>query len=95
MAAAARKLGRCESCPSDRDDALFEQLRTWRAERAKEQGQPAYCVFTDVTLAAIAEQLPASVSELVKIPGIGQAKLDKYGEDVLELVAARTVAEPA
>ena len=83
-----RKLGRCADCPSDRDDALFEALRTWRAERAKGLGQPAYCVFTDATLVAIAERKPASVAALVTIPGIGQAKLDKFGEDVLSLVSA-------
>ena len=88
LGAVDRKLGRCPTCPSDRDDALFEALRTWRAGRAKELGQPAFCVFTDATLAAIAEQKPATVSALVTIPGIGQAKLDKFGEDVLGLVAA-------
>jgi DNA helicase-2/ATP-dependent DNA helicase PcrA len=88
-AAVDKKLGRCAGCPSDRDDVLFDALREWRAERAKGLGQPAYCVFTDATLAAIAEQKPSSVAALVKIPGIGQAKLDKFGEDVLALVSAR------
>ena len=88
-AAVDKKLGRCAGCPSDRDDVLFESLREWRAERARGLGQPAYCVFTDATLAAIAEQKPGSVAALVKIPGIGQAKLDKFGEDVLALVSAR------
>ena len=87
-AAVDRKLGRCAGCPSDRDDALYDALREWRAGRAKELGQPAYCVFTDATLAAIAEQKPGAVRDLVKIPGIGQAKLDKFGEDVLALVGA-------
>ncbi|MCU1593554.1 MAG: putative ATP-dependent helicase [Frankiales bacterium] len=87
-AAVDKKLGRCASCPSDRDEALFEALRDWRAGRARELGQPAYCVFTDATLAAIAEQKPADVSGLVRIPGIGQAKLDKFGTDVLALVSA-------
>ncbi len=83
-----RKLGRCSTCPSDRDDVLYDALREWRAGRAKELGQPAYCVFTDATLAAIAEQKPGVVRDLVKIPGIGQAKLDKFGQDVLALVGA-------
>jgi DNA helicase-2/ATP-dependent DNA helicase PcrA len=50
--------------------------------------QPAYCVFTDATLTAIAEQRPGSVAALVAIPGIGQTKLDKFGEEVLTLVGA-------
>ncbi len=90
VAAVDRKLGRCAGCPSDRDDELYDTLRDWRAGRAKELGQPAYCVFTDATLAAIAEQKPGSVAALVKIPGIGQSKLDKFGDDVLGLVTART-----
>ena len=87
MAAVDRTLGRGAAGPSDRDDDLFEALREWRAGRAKELGQPAYCVFTDATLGAIAEQGPTSVASLVAIPGIGQAKLDRFGEDVLALTA--------
>jgi DNA helicase-2/ATP-dependent DNA helicase PcrA len=88
VAAVDRKLGRCGDCPADRDEQLFEVLREWRAERAKALGQPAYCVFTDATLTAIAEQRPGSVAALVAIPGIGQTKLDKFGEEVLSLVGA-------
>jgi DNA helicase-2/ATP-dependent DNA helicase PcrA len=83
---AERKLRRCEGCPVSVDEALFDRLRDWRADRAKEQGHPAYVVFTDATLTAIAEARPASVAELVAIPGIGQSKLDRYGEDVLALI---------
>jgi len=84
-----KKLGRCEGCPSDRDDVLYDALRSWRADRAKGLGQPAYCVFTDATLTAIAEQKPTTAAALVKIPGIGQSKLDKFGEAVLALVTPR------
>ena len=87
-AAVDRKLGRCGDCPADRDEQLFDALREWRAERARGLGQPAYCVFTDATLTAIAEQRPGSVAALVAIPGIGQTKLDKFGEEVLSLVGA-------
>ncbi len=87
-AAVDKKLGRCAGCPSDRDEALYDALREWRADKAKGLSQPAYCVFTDATLAAIAEQKPDTVAALVKIPGIGQAKLDKFGEDVLSLVSS-------
>jgi hypothetical protein len=62
VVAVERKLGRCEACPADRDEQLYEALRSWRAARAKELSQPAYCVFTDATLTAIAEQRPADVA---------------------------------
>ena len=83
------RLGRCAGCPAEIDAALFERLRAWRAARARQQGAPPFVVFTDATLRAIAESRPASVAELVALPGIGQAKLDRYGEDVLALVAGR------
>jgi DNA helicase-2/ATP-dependent DNA helicase PcrA len=52
-------------------------------------------VFTDATLAAIAEAHPHGVADLVRLPGIGQRKLDLYGEDVLALVAGRPIEPPA
>jgi ATP-dependent DNA helicase UvrD/PcrA len=82
-----RKLRRCHSCPSDYDEALFERLRAWRLEQAASEQLPAFCVFTDATLAAIAEIRPADASALVRIPGIGRVKLDKYGAEVLRLCA--------
>ncbi|MFI5860504.1 DNA helicase RecQ [Streptomyces sp. NPDC051546] len=63
---------------------VFESLRTWRAEAAKEQGVPAYVVFHDATLREIATQLPATVAELGTISGVGEAKLAKYAEGILE-----------
>ena len=93
VAAVDRKLGRCSGCPSTMDEQLFEALREWRAGRAKELSQPAYCVFTDATLTAIAEQRPTDVASLVRIPGIGQAKLDKYGDEVLSLVGSQSSPE--
>ncbi|HVF19402.1 MAG TPA: ATP-dependent DNA helicase UvrD2, partial [Mycobacteriales bacterium] len=87
MAAADRHLRRCADCPSDYDEELFERLREWRKGRAVELGQPAYCVFTDVTLTAIAESKPASVAELSAIPGVGGTKLEKFGPEVLALVS--------
>ena len=80
------KVGRHAGCASDRDDALYDALREWRSEQAKKLGQPAFCVFTDATLSAIAERKPADTAALVAIPGIGQGKLDKFGADVLALV---------
>ncbi|WP_411970364.1 ATP-dependent DNA helicase UvrD2 [Saccharothrix longispora] len=80
------KLSRCTSCPSDVDEELLTRLRAWRADRARELKVPAYVVFTDATLVAIAEQRPEDVAGLVAITGIGASKLDRYGDDVLTLV---------
>ncbi|MFI0939538.1 ATP-dependent DNA helicase UvrD2 [Streptomyces sp. NPDC021020] len=87
------KLMRCEDCPSDLDEALFERLRAWRSEQAKALGQPAYCVFTDRTLLAIAEVRPEDAGGLAVIPGVGARKLDKFGADVLALCAGEPVQE--
>lgn len=82
-----RKLGRCVDCPSTYDEALLERMRDWRRRTAQEQKVPAYVIFTDATLQAIAEQEPGSVSQLSSVSGVGAVKLDRYGEAVLALVA--------
>ncbi|MFI0722653.1 ATP-dependent DNA helicase UvrD2 [Streptomyces sp. NPDC021224] len=89
------KLMRCEDCPSDLDEGLFERLRAWRSEQAKALGQPAYCVFTDRTLLAIAEVRPEDAGGLAVIPGVGARKLDKFGADVLALCAGEAAGEAA
>lgn len=66
----------------------FQSLRTWRASTAKEQAVPAYVVFNDRTLAAIAERKPTTMVELSTISGVGEAKLERYGDAVLEVLAA-------
>ena len=87
-----RKLGRCADCPSDLDQALFQQLRDWRSEQAKEQSLPAYVVFTDATLTAIAEIRPPDRSALSKIPGVGAAKLERYADQVLAILTGSAPA---
>ncbi len=82
-----RKIGRHEGCPSSYDEALFERLRAWRSETAQAESVPAYVVFTDLTLQAIAETRPGTVAELLRINGIGRTKQEKYGEAVLEVLA--------
>ncbi|MCW1819536.1 ATP-dependent DNA helicase UvrD2 [Mycobacterium senegalense] len=82
-------LRRCETCPSDLDEELLAELKEWRLRVAKEMKVPAYVVFTDNTLIAIAESLPADEAALVALPGIGARKLEQYGPDVLELVKGR------
>lgn len=82
-------LRRCETCPSDIDEALLAELKDWRLRISKEMSVPAYVVFTDNTLIAIAETLPSDDAALVAIPGIGARKLEQYGADVLALVKGR------
>ncbi|MDX6429939.1 MAG: ATP-dependent helicase RecQ [Streptosporangiaceae bacterium] len=65
--------------------AVFEQLRSWRAATAKEQGVPAYVIFHDATLRQIAAESPTSLAELSKVNGVGENKLAKYGEQLLTL----------
>ncbi|HME15302.1 MAG TPA: ATP-dependent DNA helicase UvrD2 [Mycobacterium sp.] len=86
---AAIMLRRCETCAADIDDELLLQLKDWRLRTAKDLKVPAYVVFTDNTLIAIAELLPSDDAALVAIPGIGARKLEQFGPDVLELVRSR------
>ncbi|MBO4269856.1 ATP-dependent DNA helicase UvrD2 [Microbispora triticiradicis] len=83
--AAEQKLGRCATCPADYDEALLERLKAWRTTAAKEAKVPAYVVFTDVTLQAIAERVPTAEEDLLAIAGIGRVKLERYGDAVLGL----------
>ncbi|MGP4051476.1 ATP-dependent DNA helicase UvrD2 [Streptomyces sp. 2A115] len=83
------KLMRCEDCPSDMDEGLYERLRDWRAVQAERSGQPDFCVFTDKTLMAIAEAVPSSPAELAHIPGVLARKLSRYGPDVLAICAGQ------
>jgi DNA helicase-2/ATP-dependent DNA helicase PcrA len=64
-----------------------EQLRTWRAERSKRDGVPAYVVFSDATLVELAEYRPSSADELLSISGIGPTKVDRYGAELLAVLA--------
>jgi ATP-dependent DNA helicase RecQ len=72
---------------------LFERLREWRAGVAREQGVPAYIVFGDATLRGIALTRPSSLEQLGTISGVGEKKLESYGEGVLEVVSAVLVVE--
>ena len=85
---AERIIGRCSSCPSDVDPQLVETIRAWRAETAREMSVPAYVVFSDATLAAIAEARPSEPSELLAVPGIGPVKVEKFGAELLALIAS-------
>ena len=70
------------------DPELFDALAAWRKQRAKVEEVPAYIVFHNSVLAAIADAKPRSLSELATVAGVGPSKLERYGDEVLEVVAA-------
>jgi ATP-dependent DNA helicase RecQ len=82
----ARKASASESLDAA-DRPLFESLREWRAGVAREQGMPAYIVFGDATLRALAEHRPTTLDDLDGITGIGAKKREAYGAAVLEVIA--------
>jgi len=84
--AAERKIGRCGDCPPNYDAATFERLKEWRLAVARSSGVPAYVVFTDATLTAIAESGATSREQLAAICGVGPRKLELYGESVLAVL---------
>jgi DNA helicase II / ATP-dependent DNA helicase PcrA len=77
------------------DDPLLLSLKRWRLERAREEGKPAFVVFHDSTLAAIAAIRPASEAELRAVPGVGPTKIERYGAALLAAVAAGAEAPAA
>jgi ATP-dependent DNA helicase RecQ len=79
----ARKAEPAASLPADAV-AAFERLRAWRAAAAKEQGVPAYVIFHDATLREVAMTSPSSLTELSKVSGIGETKLARYGQQLLD-----------
>lgn len=91
LAGIDRKLGRCATCPSTMDEELFERLREWRVRTASAASVPAYVVFTDATLTALAERRPSDIPGLLAIAGIGPRKLELYGEAVLGLLRGDSV----
>ena len=68
------------------DEELYDRLRAWRKERSSTDEVPAFVVFTDATLELIAEHRPRTPQALGAISGVGPAKIERYGEDVLGLV---------
>ena len=83
-----RRSPRAPFVPSAGADGLFDRLAVWRRTRADEDSVPAYVVFDNRTLDAIARTRPASLAELAALPGVGPVKLERYGGEVLEVVAA-------
>ena len=90
-AGAELKLGRHTDCPSSYDERTWELLCEWRRQEAAAAGLPAFCVFTDATLMAIAEATPSDEGDLLRISGVGRTKADRYGEAVLRIVSGSVV----
>ncbi|MEJ7799559.1 MAG: HRDC domain-containing protein, partial [Ilumatobacter sp.] len=86
---AGRQRGKLGARPGEVDEAsalVFDLLRSFR-DRARD-GKPAYTVFDDKTLAGIASAMPSDLADLARVKGVGPAKLEQYGDDVLDLVAS-------
>lgn len=74
------------------DPPLLAALKGWRREMARAADVPAYVVFNDATLGAVAEALPRTINDLLALPGIGPVKAERFGHDVLALVARHSQA---
>jgi len=92
--AAERKMSRHEDCEATHDEALMQALKRWRKETADTASVPAFVVFTDATLQAVAEAEPTTRGQLLKIAGIGTVKVDRYGQECLRVVADHVAARP-
>lgn len=68
------------------DTALARELRSWRYERASEIDKPAFVVFSNAALAGIAHLRPTTLTELLNVPGVGPAKVNAYGEEIIGIV---------
>ena len=71
---------------SENDWPLFNRLREWRAERGKKDGVPPYIIFNNIQLAHIAVTRPASLNSLQQVDGVGNAKREKYGSEIIQII---------
>ncbi|MDK8625633.1 ATP-dependent DNA helicase UvrD2 [Corynebacterium appendicis] len=83
---AEKSLGRHEDCEPTYNEAAFLALKQWRLDTAREAQIPPFMIFTDATLLSVVEAMPAGPNELLDISGIGPAKLEQYGEDLLDVL---------
>ncbi len=80
---------RAEYKDSEPDSPLYLELKKWRSDTAREQGVPAYIVFNNRTMAALAAAHPTTHDELLEVAGLGAAKIEKYGDELLALMTTR------
>ncbi|HJV51700.1 MAG TPA: DNA helicase RecQ [Noviherbaspirillum sp.] len=83
---AARPKGYVEADLSDAEQAIFDKLRWWRVETARKHNVPAYVIFHDATMREIAKLKPGSLDELRNVSGVGEKKLETYGEEIVSLI---------
>jgi ATP-dependent DNA helicase RecQ len=74
------------------DEDMAERLRGWRRERARTDGVPAYVVLTNASLEEVCRRMPGDEEELREVPGLGPARIERYGRDLLEVLRATRVA---
>jgi DNA helicase-2/ATP-dependent DNA helicase PcrA len=93
VTSAVDPVARIGKIPAEERSALSNALRAWRTTRARDDAVAAFIVFHDSTIEAIAERRPRSIAELRRVPGVGPTKLDRYGEEIIGVVAT-TEPEP-
>ena len=86
----SRSTDYAEAGLSSTEQALFEKLRWWRVETARKHNVPAYVIFHDATMREIARVKPGSLSDLRNVSGVGEKKLETYGEEIVSLIAELT-----
>jgi ATP-dependent DNA helicase RecQ len=77
-----------ENSLSDLEDDVYERLRVWRLEKAREIEKPAFVIFHNSVLSRIATTRPSTLDELAAIKGVGPAKSRRYGQEVLSILAS-------
>ncbi|HEY0843940.1 MAG TPA: DNA helicase RecQ [Noviherbaspirillum sp.] len=87
---AVRPKGYVESDLSVAEQAIFDKLRWWRVETARKHNVPAYVIFHDATMREIAKTKPQSLDDLRNVSGVGEKKLETYGEEIVALIAELT-----
>ena len=86
------KAAAMESDLSPAQQSLYERLRWWRVETARSHNVPAYVIFHDATLREIARAMPMSLEDMRQVSGVGEKKLETYGEQIIALVAEQRAA---
>ena len=89
------KVGRCADCPPDYDVETFEALKAWRKALALKLSKPAFVIFNDATLEGIATADPHAVEDLAGVSGVGRAKLERFGPDVMRVLGGADPQEVA